>query len=286
MADSYPQIPTPDSVKQLLEAGSGISGRFIDGHAGRPVVIVPEKWRLETLNVPPERVERTVGFTDVESFAVYVNRFKTGGTLLFATVTDTDCKIVAHLDHHDKPVLEAVARERRWSSHTASLVCVQTHEWKNWLGHNGAKGNNGGAFSQVDFAQFLEDNERVFRSPAALDLLELVMTLQGKNNVRFNTAVRLSNGKAKLDYEEDVSLTGGAGAGAIEVPTELICGIIPFENGPEPYAVRSRLRYRIANRQISFWYEINTPHLALRDAARAVMDSVREKVAAPLLIGG
>src|SRR5690606_11399767 len=97
------------------------------------------------------------------------------------------------------------------------------------------KGNNGGTFSQTEFALFLEDNERVFQSPSGADLLELVTTLEGKNNVRFNTAVRLSNGKAKLDYEEDVELRGGVGTGQIEVPTELICKIIPFENGPEPY---------------------------------------------------
>jgi uncharacterized protein YfdQ (DUF2303 family) len=283
MGDNILMPPMPDNVKALLEAGSRLSGCVIDEHEGVPVVVLPDKWRVEKLDVPPERVARTVGFNDVESFATYVNRFKTEGTLLFATVTDTDCKIVAHLDHHDKPVLEAVARSRGWSSHMATLVCVQTKEWKTWMENNGGPND---AFSQVEFAQFLEDNERVFRSPAAAELLELVTTLEGKSNVRFNSAVRLSNGKAKLDYEDDVSLTGGVGAGAIEVPTELICAIIPFENGPEPYEVRSRLRYRIGNRQIVFWYETITPHLVLRDAAKSVMDRVREKVAAPLLIGG
>lgn len=272
-----------DGVRALLDAGVAVAGKVIMEHAGQPVVLVPERYKVERLALPPVKVARQVGFNDVESFSTYVNRFKTDGTLLFATVTDTDCKIAAHLDYNASPVLLAGIRDEGWSSHTATLVCVQTKEWKTWIENNGGPND---AFSQVEFAQFLEDNERVFRAPAAAELIELVTTLEGKSNVRFNSAVRLSNGKAKLDYEDDVSLTGGVGTGAIEVPTELICAIIPFENGPEPYEVRSRLRYRIGNRQIVFWYETITPHLVLRDAAKAVMDRVREMVTAPLLIGG
>lgn len=275
-----------DAVKQLLDAGAAIGRTVLSDIDSAAAVLVPEKYRLEYLAQTPEKVDRTVGFTDVESFALYVNRFIQSGTLLFATVTDTDCKIVAHIDHHGEAVLKGSPRPRKWSSHLAALVCVQTQEWKTWMRHNGPKGNNGEPFKQADFAQFLEDNERVLRSPGAAELLELVTTLEGKNNVRFNTAVRLNNGKAKLDYEEDVELRGGIGTGQIEIPTELICSMIPFENGVEPYTVRSRLRYRIQNRQILFWYETVTPHLLLRDAARSVMDTVREKVQAPLLIGG
>lgn len=274
-----------DNVKALLDAGAA-HALPITKHGGKPVVIVPAGYGVKELELPPERVANGRTFSDVESFATYVNRFKYDGTLLFAKITDTNCEITAHLDYHNKTFLEGYAAGRDWSSHRAILTCVLTKEWATWMKHNGPKGNNGEAFSQTQFAQFLEDNERVFQSPSGADLLELVTTLEGKNNVRFNTAVRLSNGKAKLDYEEDVELRGGVGTGQIEVPTQLICKIIPFENGPEPYEVRSRLRYRVANRQIVFWYETITPHLVLRDAAKAVLDAVREKVpAVPLMIG-
>lgn len=273
-----------DTVAALIAAGSAINSRILSDHGGKPTLVVPEKYRVETLPQPAERIGRSVNFADVDSFAAYVNRFKTTGTLLFAAVSDTDCKICAHLDHHEKPVLEGSARDRFWSSHLATLTCVQTKEWRGWMARNGGEK----PFSQTDFALFLEDNERLFRSPGGAELLELVTSLEGKSNVRFNSAIRLNNGRAKLDFEEDVELRGqsSAVAGALEVPSLLILGIVPFENGPEPYEVRARLRYRIANRTICFWYETVTPHLILRDAARAVMDAVREKVQAPLLIGG
>ncbi len=282
MPDTYVSPPIPDNVKTLLDAGAAHARTVITEAGCAPVVIIPQGYKAEALTLPPEKIERSIGFADVESFAAYVNKFIQPGTLLLATVSDTDCKIVAHIDHHDQAVLEGSSRTRKWSSHIATLVCVQTREWKTWIGHNGEANK----FSQVEFAQFLEDNERVFRSPDAAGLLELVLTLQGKSNVRFNAAHRLQSGGAKLDYEEDVELKGGVGTGQIDIPTELTCAIVPFENGPQPYAVRSRLRYRIASRQIVFWYETITPHLTLRDAAKAVMDSVREKVKAPLLIGG
>lgn len=286
MADTYISPPLPDNVRSILEAGAGLGTRVLTEHAGKPCVVIPAAWKIENISLPPEKIANRRDFSDVESFAAYVNRFATPGTLLFATLTDTDCKIVAHLDYHNEASMNGSAAERHWSSHLAGLQCVQTLEWKTWMAGNGPKGNKGEPFSQVAFAQFLEDNERVLRSPDAASLLELVTTLEGKNNVRFNTAVKLANGRAKLDYEEDVELKGGVGTGQIEIPTELLCSIVPFENGREPYEVRSRLRYRIQNRQIVFWYETVTPHLILRDAARAVLDAIREQVKAPLLIGG
>lgn len=283
--DTYATTNVPDNVKALLDAGRSMGSPY-DDHEGKPVVIVPTGYKVETLNVPPQRVPRAVSFTDGPSFCEYVQKYKTPGTLLFAVVADAGCTITAHLDYHDKPVLEANAREINWSSHTAKMECKLTNEWQTWLGHNGADK----AFSQIEFAQFLEDNDRLFIAPTGAEFLELVTTLEGKNHVRFNSGIRLQNGKSKLDFEEDVELRGGGApgqtSGSIEIPEKLHLGIIPFENGPQPYNVYARLRYRISSRQLVFWYETITPHLILREAAQAVLDLVREKAGAPVLIGG
>ena len=276
-------IDHPQTVEALLAAGCAIGAKPVSEHGGPPVLLIPEKYKVLELEVPPERIGRNAVFSDVDSFCNYVNRFITPGTLLFAEVTDTNCTVTAHIDHHNEASLEGGARERLWSSHHAMLACEPTREWRKWMSRNGSEK----PFSQTEFALFLEDNETLFRSPSGADLLELVQTLEGKSNVRFNSAVRLTNGRSKLDYEEDVELRGSMGttAGALEVPSLLICGITPFENGPEPYTVRARLRYRIQNKGIVFWYETISPHLILRDAAKAVLDRVREQVKAPMFIG-
>lgn len=269
-------------VKELLAAGGAMSAKPVDVPLAEPHVLVPPNYSLKMVPIPEGKVSRQVKFQDVTSFAEYVNRYMIqGGTLILANVGATQCTLKALIDYNPDPVLLRGQAPASWWSHEAVLECVLTPDWKLWMENNGSNE----LFTQTEFAQFLEDNERLFRSPGAAELLELVTTLEGKSNVRFNAAVRLQNGKSRLDFEEDVSLQGGTGTGAIEVPKELVLAIIPFENGPKAYEVRARLRYRIQSRSLVFWYETIVPHLILRDAAQAVMDAVREKVKCPLLIG-
>lgn len=272
----------PSAVRDLLAAGRVMAAEPVDIEGAEPQVLVPPNYTLKVVPLFEKKVSRQVTFQDVLSFADYVNRFMTPGTIILAKVTDTTCRLSALIDYNETATLMREDAPRSWWSHEAVLECVQAHDWKTWMGANGSSD----PFTQTEFAQFLEDNERLFRAPSGAELLELVTTLEGKSNVRFNTAVRLQNGKSRLDFEEDVSLQGGVGTGAIELPKELVLGIIPFENGPKPYEVHARLRYRIQSRSLVFWYETITPHLILRDAAQAVMELVREKVKCPLMIGG
>jgi len=273
-------LPAADSVKSLLEAGRAM-GEVLTKHGGSPVVIVPQHYRVEVLDVPEEKIAQSVTLADVDSFAAYVNKFRMPGALMFATINDAGCSIAAHLDYHDAPFLEGTMFCPTWSSHVARLACVPTKEWTTWMTHNGPQGKK----DQTGFALFLEDNERLFREPTGAELLELVSSLEGKSDVRFSSAVRLSNGKARLVYEEDVELRGNVGSavtGALEIPTGLLCGIAPFEGLP-PYEVRSRLRYRIESRKLTFWYETIAPHLIVREAATGVLAAVAALVQAPLL---
>lgn len=279
---SYPAPEIPDHIDSLLKAGAALSGHVLSSPGATPAVIVPEGYKLHVLQHPPAKVPRAVSFEDVASFAEYVDRYKTPGTLLFATLTDTECQITAKLDLHDDSSLGSGPAELTWCSHTARLDCTQTQEWKTWMASNGRSKN---PFTQVEFAQFLEDNERVFREPNAAELLELITTLEGKNDVRFSQSVRLTNGRVQLHYEEDVKLQGTTANGKIELPAELMVALMPFENGSEPYAVRARLRHRIRERQLVFWYETVAPHLILREASRAVLAEVRARIQLPVLLG-
>lgn len=282
MPENIPSnIPTPDAVGSLLAAGGAIAELIHSDYGGLPFVVVPEKYKIEKLAVLPACVSQEVKLTDVESFVAYVNRFITPGTVLFARVTDAGCAITAHLDYHGASKLPALVQAVEWSTHRAALVCQATAEWTLWMEHNGPEQKK----DQTAFAMFLESNERLLVEPSGADLLELITTLEGKSEVRFNSAVRLNNGKAKLEYEEDVDLRGSTGTrqGNVEVPGVLTLALAPFE-GMEPVPVRARLRYRIDGRKLSFWYETISPHIVVRDAAKAVLDGVRAQVKAPVLM--
>ena len=282
MGDAITNVKVPDNVKALLDAGRAM-GPVIEVAGAVPAVVVPTGYELRQLAFPAALVDRSVAFTDPDSFVEYVKRYKLAGTLIFAAVSDTGCKLTALLDYHDKPTLENVLTTRKWSSHVASLTLEVTQEWATWMKRNGGEK----PFNQTDFALFLEDNERVFESPSGADLLELVATLEGKSNVRFNSAIRLQSGKNKLDFEEDVELRGASTAaqGSMEIPAKLLLLIQPFTGVPH-YRVEARLRYRIVSKALVFWYDTVTPHLIIRDAAKAVLAKVAEDTKVPVLIGG
>lgn len=282
-------VQVPDNVRALLDAGRSIGSMVLGDHDGNPCVVIPERYKLQEIPLAPAKVKREVTFSEADSFAEYVNKFRTPGVLIFAAITPAGFKMVAHLDYHDKPVLEgSLLSGHGWSSHTAVFTSQHTPEWKTWMGRNG----EANAMKQPDFALFLEDQPPgLFRSPDNAQILELVSTLEGKSNVRFNQGFRTQNGQTKIDYEEDVELRGG-GTGTekavLEIPQILICAMHVFEGqeAQNPYEVRARLRYRIASRQLLFWYETIQPHVIVRDAVKGILEQVRERVKAPVLIGG
>lgn len=282
MGDANTNAMAVDNVQTLLDAGRAM-GEVVIAVGAEPAVIIPQNYKLQTLQFESARVPRSVSFTDPDSFVEYVKRFKTAGTLIFAAVSDTGCRLTALLDYHNQPVLERQRNEVGWCSHEAKLSLEVTQEWATWMKRNGGEK----PFTQTDFALFLEDNERVFESPSGADLLELVATLEGKSNVRFNSAIRLQSGKNKLDFEEDVELRGASTAaqGSMEIPAKLLLLIQPFTGVPH-YRVEARLRYRIVSKALVFWYDTVTPHLIIRDAAKAVLAKVAEDTKVPVLIGG
>lgn len=282
MADQNIAVKIPDNVQALLDAGRSMGVPVVQ-YGSVPAVVIPQGYKLEPMRFDAARVPRSVAFTDPESFGDYVNRFKTPGTLIFAALTDTGCKLTAHLDYHDEPTLPTELNARAWSTHQAHLTLEVTQEWGTWMKRNGGEK----PFTQTEFALFLEDNERVFESPSGADLLELVSTLEGRSNVRFNSALRLNSGKNKLDFEEDVELRGASSVttGSLEIPAKLLLLIQPFSGVPH-YRVEARLRYRIVSKALVFWYETVTPHLVVRDAAKAVLATVAEATDVPVLIGG
>jgi len=268
-------LPDEKTISTLFAAGAAL-GDPTTAHGGIPYAVVPEKYRLQSLEelLPPRVVVQRPSFADADSFGRYVKRFAVEATTLFASLTDSNCSVLAVLDYHaatDKP---------SWAKHRALLEMKQTKEWLGWMESNGVKR------TQQEFALFLEENERLFRSPSGADLREMVMTLEGKCDAKFNSAIRLQNGQVRMGYVEDVELRGSHGevTGMLELPGEFICGIAPFE-GMAPYEVKARLRYRLADRKITFWYETITPHLIVRDAARLALDEVQALTGIEPLMG-
>jgi uncharacterized protein YfdQ (DUF2303 family) len=257
-------------IDRLLELGA-LSQRLELPDGSDDVVLLPQSLKLESIKrvTPPKRIEELVLLDDCESFCAYVNAYKYGGdsdaaTVIFARVSDSGAKLEAILDYH--------AAEPAWCRHIARFNPQLTTEWQLWCAADRKP------MTQVQMAEWLEENANLMVVPTGAELLELVQTLDGKSDVRFNSTVRLHNGANSLNYDEDVQVRGQVSTknGTIELPREITAAIAPFE-GAQPYGVRARLKTKIEGRKLTLWFETVQKHLIIRDNVRYILETVAQK---------
>jgi uncharacterized protein YfdQ (DUF2303 family) len=253
-----------------------------DASASRlQAVIVPEGCELESLEnllAPhrdfPPRIIACPKFETLDSLLEYVTGFKNEDSKVFVTAPPLQPPtVLAILDYHNP-------ESASWASHKAIYVSRFSVEWNRWTSFDRKK------LTQAEFATLLEENASLIVDPPGAELLELVTTLEGHADIACNQMIRLPNGRAKLLYDENVSLTGQVSSkpGAIEFPTALKVQLQPFDGGPA-YTIPCRLRYRIENRRINFWFECVDLHLVIKECVEAMIDRIQEKLELTPLMG-
>lgn len=231
----------------------------------------------------PQRIKRTVTLLDANSFALYVNRFKDPWSVIFANVGDDAATFTAILDYHG--MHDGAAPMPDFCDHVAKFTTQLTPEWKAW------KAADRKPMSQVDFATWLEDNLNLFTSgaesaPTAGDLLELVQTLHGHQNARFNTALRLNTGAYSTNYDEDIEVKGtiSTKAGSIELP-RFIVGGFPLFHGCAAYRVDARLKTRIEARKLVIYFETVALPKLVRESLLGVVAQIEDTTKIKPLLG-
>lgn len=127
--------------------------------------------------------------------------------------------------------------------------------------------------SQVEMAQFIENNIDDVVEPVGAELLEICRTLEAKKQVNFASSIRLSDGSHQFTYEEDVQ--GSAQKGQMKVPEIFVIGVPVFING-EKWKVQVRLRFRIDGGKLSMWLEVVRPHKTLEAAVKDILKQVSD----------
>jgi uncharacterized protein YfdQ (DUF2303 family) len=219
-----------------------------------PFVMVPKGYCLlgvTNFRDKPRVIEADPSFVDAGSFSDYVNRFKTPNTQLFATVSVEGLEVQAIFDYH------APNHTPERCSFRAKFLAKYTPEWNTWT----IKDRSG--FSQLEFATWLEENAKLIVSPTGADLLELVKSLEAKQSVNYNSAIRLDNGSTRLNFEERIEATSNTASGKMDMPATIKAGIAVFE-GSDPYEINARLKYRLNGSKLSIWYETVQKHDILR----------------------
>lgn len=247
---------TREAIDRIVELGNEAK---LENSGDKHFIIAPEGFVARDVSefFPPKFVKQAVAMADAASFVAYVNRYKTAETMIFASVGDAGGSFLAIIDYHAKAGLPGR------TTHRATYQTKQTKEWETWMQNNGQKK------TQLQFAEFLENNSDLFREPSGAALMELVLNLEGKNHVNFFSGARLQSGGNSLQYTEEVQLRGTTQSttkeGSLEIPDILTAGISPFYGAPA-YEVKARFKYRIDGKNLQLWYETIAPHKIMRDA--------------------
>lgn len=220
----------------------------IDG--GKPFQVIPEAYKIqdcERLLPKPIRKRGLAVFTDAKSFTRYVNEHKTDSSRIFSQETPK-VSFSAILDFHGK--------DASWGEHTARFSPEFSPAWLRWTAAMGKPMN------QAAFAEFIERNVADINTPPGGVVLEIAENLTAKCDVRFDQKVGIKDGKTRLVFEEDISVTGGGksiSTGSLDLP-RAITACIPMFVGSPLTQILWRVRPAVRDRVLVF--TIDCPHLA------------------------
>ena len=276
------QIPTPSNIQAAIDAGRALGSPILPA-VPQTIVVIPKNYEavatekvIEPYLASPRRTKVNLALLSVESFIEYVAEFKTPATHIFTSGGRGDNLtppfFTAILDYH-------VPGTASWCEHRANFTCRFTEEWNRWMNANRKR------MSQSDFATFLEENQSLVVDPPGAELLEFITNLEGHNIVNVSSSMKLQNGKAKLMFDEDVELKGTTTVGQMEVPLSIKAQIEMFDGSGVVYAIPCRLKYRVENRKIIFWFEAVDVHLIIKNGVADVIALIKEKLLINPLFG-
>lgn len=264
------------TLKEILRLGQTVGDpKAVPG--GVPFVVIPSDCKVESLanlvyndfSDRPHRKKAAVKVLDAASFIEYYTLFSDENSRVFAD--ETTAKVLAVLDYHG-----AGDNAPRWGQHRLSLDLRYSEEWSRWTKANGTKK------TQIEFAEFIEDNTPDIQSPPAATMLELAREMAAKTEVDFSSAIRMSNGQVQLKYTEQVK--GTYGSGNVEIPEEFVIGIPVFVGTPR-VAIRARLRYRLVSGKLTIWYDLLRHDAVQREAFLAVLAGIKDGLTVTIING-
>lgn len=236
----------------------------------------------------------SAAFTSMESLIAHINRFKDDDTVVFAVDDRATPKITAVLNYHRA----GAEGEARFGDHRSTFNFPLSDEWKAWAAQDKKP------MRMADFAVFLEDrivdvldliqgedslpedlqkfvNAVGGRIASAAQLLEMSRGLKINSKSAVEEGFDLSTGEATLHFTaEHVDSAGNK----LKVPNLFLIGIPVFKND-QFYRLAARLRYRMSNEGLVFWYELWRADRVFDTAFREGCERVRVETDLPLLFG-
>ncbi len=246
-------------------------------------VALPPGWTLvekdddPRLLVAPRRKIAKVKMHDAESFIDYTKRH---GSLTNSTIwCIADYKagkvgFTAILNDHGEEESQAAFRD-----HRATFAPEFSEEWNRWTGKNKQP------FNQAAFAEYIEENLKdiasVEGSPTGSQMLEMALAFEANQDMKFKSAIRLQNGGVQMAFTQDDDAGTLAKMSAFD---RFTVGFPVFWNG-DAYRIDARLRYRVREGKLTFWFELIRQDLILEAATQTLITVIRDKTGNPFFFG-
>ena len=246
-------------------------------------VALPPGWTLvekdddPRLLVAPRRKIAKVKMHDAESFIDYTKRH---GSLTDSTIwCIADYKagkvgFTAILNDHGEEESQAAFRD-----HRATFAPEFSEEWNRWTGKNKQP------FNQAAFAEYIEENLKdiasVEGSPTGSQMLEMALAFEANQDMKFKSAIRLQSGGVQMAFTQDDDAGTLAKMSAFD---RFTVGFPVFWNG-DAYRIDARLRYRVREGKLTFWFELIRQDLILEAATQTLITVIRDKTGNPFFFG-
>lgn len=245
-------------------------------------VAYPSGWQIVKFNdeeyrETPIRKKATVSLTDMTSFIDYIKRH---GSL---TTSTTWCSvnysagavsftsiINDHGETEDAPA---------WRDHKAKYTPEFSEEWKRWTK------SNKNPFSQAEFAAFIEENLKDIAShegsPSGSQMLEMALSFEANQDMRFKSAIRLQSGGVNMSF---IQTDDAQTIAQMQMFDRFTLGMSVFWGG-DAYPLEARLRYRQREGKLTFYYELIRQDKVLETATQTIIKTIRETTGNPFFFG-
>lgn len=199
----------------------------------------------EHLLTHPRRAKGSSRHLSAASLVDYLSRHETAATCLWINLDPATNALSfrAVLDDHGEDL-------PGWRGHVAEYVPRLSVEWQAWVGMAGKP------MPQADFAAWMEDRlpdiSHADGLPSGADMLAMLLDFEAKQDMRVKSSVRLQSGGTQLEY---VNTDDAATIARMKVFDRFAIAI-PVFWGAQRFPVAARLRYRIAEGKVKFWFDL------------------------------
>ena len=266
-------------ARTLLDAGAASVEVRAIGDRGIPFIVAPDDYadfNLEKYLPVPVRKRGAILTLDSKGFIDYLNKHAVKDVSTIYANVDSEkshCALVGVIDDHSKDGAQ-------WRDHICTFNPKQAVEWTRWLGKNKA------VMSQADFAAWLEDNltdiATMVGMPSGADILAMALGFEATYDKRLKSKMNLQNGGVQFEFVEDENKDTRT---TMKVFERFTIGVPVFDGSISAYPIEARIKYRVADGTVKFWYELIRPDRAFKTAVQEELDNIKEGTGLQIISG-